>query len=171
MIPLQDYLIHYILRFADESKIPIQVHTGLQEGYGNYITNADPTLLLGLFNEYKRVRFDIFHGGYPYCNELVAIVKNFQNVYANLAWLHIISLTAARLYLHQLIEAVPSNKVFGFGGDYIFIGGMYGHLQIAKENIARVLFEKVQEEYFSEKEEIDYARKMLYDNAKDFYNL
>lgn len=170
MIPLQDYLIHYILKLAESIDIPVKIHTGLQEGR-NIVTNSNPTLLLDVFNEYKKVRFDILHGGYPYINEMVSIGKELQNVYLDTCWLQIVSPTAARLYLAQLIEAVPSNKVFGFGGDYYLVEGAYGHLKITQENIARVLCQKLEEGYFNRKEAINYAKKILYENPKEFFKL
>ncbi len=163
MVPLQDYLLHYILKFAESIDIPVKIHTGLQER-DNYITNSNPTLLLEIFKEYKKVRFDILHGGYPYINEMICIGKEFQNVFIDMSWLHVISPTAAKHFLNQLIEAVPSNKVFGFGGDYFLIEGAYGALQFAKENIARVLQQKISEGYFNAREALNYARKILYDN-------
>ena len=101
------------------------------------------------------------HGGYQYMNETISIAKIFSNVYIDTCWLHIISLTSARLFLNQLIEAVPSNKVFGFGGDCYIIEGAYGNLLITKENIARVPYSKIKEGYFNKKEAINYANKIL----------
>ncbi|MHB8278511.1 MAG: amidohydrolase family protein [Candidatus Humimicrobiaceae bacterium] len=80
MHSLQDYLIHYTLRVAESINLPVKIHTGMQEGH-NFVTNSNPVLLLDVFNEYKKVKFDIMHGGYPYTNEIVCIGKVFQNVY------------------------------------------------------------------------------------------
>ncbi|MDP3063302.1 MAG: hypothetical protein Q8O40_08860, partial [Chloroflexota bacterium] len=49
--PLQDYMMHQVIRAAIDAKLPIQIHTGLQEGNENIITNSDPTLLINLFVE------------------------------------------------------------------------------------------------------------------------
>ena len=72
--------------------------------------------LVNLFIEYREAKFDLFHGGYPYTGELLALAKNFPNVYLDLCWLHIISPTAAVCMLHEAIETVPVNKIFAFGG-------------------------------------------------------
>ena len=170
MMPLQDYLLHYILKFAESADVPVKIHTGLQER-DNYITNSNPTLLLEIFKEYKKVRFDILHGGYPYINETICIGKEFQNVFIDISWLHIISPTAAKHFLNQLIEAVPSNKVFGFGGDYFLIEGAYGSLQFAKENITEVLKQKISDGFFNANEAINYAKNILYDNPKEFFKI
>ena len=170
MIPLQDYLIHYVLELSESINIPIKIHSGLQEGY-NFVTNSNPTLLLEVFNEYKRVRFDILHGGYPYSDEMVCICKVFPNVYLDISWIHIVTPTATKQLLHKLIEAVPSNKVFGYGGDYAIIEGAFGILIYTRENIAHVLYQKIEEGYFNKKEALTYAKKILYENPKEFFNI
>jgi len=167
--PLQDFMVHKIIQLAEAKRLPIQIHTGLQEGNENIITNSNPTLLTNLFREYNEVRFDVFHGSYPYTGELAALAKNFQNVYIDMCWHHIISPYGARQALAEWLDTVPWNKIFGFGGDYIFAEGVYGHSVIARENIARVLTEKVKEGIFSEEKAIYLAQKLLRDNAYEFF--
>jgi hypothetical protein len=59
----------------------------------------------------------------------------------------------------------------GFGGDYIFVEGAYAHSRIARENIARVLIEKVEEGYLNEEEALKIAFRLLRDNPKELFNL
>ena len=73
--------------------------------------------------------------------------------------------------LHEWIETVPGNKIFGFGGDYGFVEGIYGHSVIARENVAQVLAEKVEEGYFDESEAIESGKKILRDNAYEFFRI
>ena len=101
--PLQDYMMHQVIRAAIQAGLPIQIHTGLQEGNENIITNSRPTHLVNLFIEYREARFDLFHGGYPYVDELATLAKNFANVYPDLCWVHLISPEAGRRQLHELI--------------------------------------------------------------------
>ena len=169
--PLQDFLMHQVIQRAVEAKLPIQIHTGLQEGSGNIITNSNPTHLINLFIQYPQAQFDIFHASYPYTGELTTLAKNFPNVYGDLCWMHIISPYAARRILSEWIETLPSNKIFGFGGDYLIVEGAYAHAQIARDNITRVLAEKVEEDYFSLPEALDFARKILRDNPAEVFNL
>ncbi len=169
--PLQDFLMHAVIQRSIEAKLPIQIHTGLQEGTGNIITNANPTHLVNLFIEYPQAKFDVFHASYPYTGELTTLAKNFPNVYADLCWMYIISPYAARRVLSEWIETVPSNKIFGFGGDYVIVEGAYAHARMARDNIARVLAEKVQEHYFSPSEAVEFARRILRDNPLEVFNI
>lgn len=168
---LEDYIMHSFVQIAGELDIPIQIHTGLQEGNGNLISNSNPVLLTNLFLEYPKTRFDIFHASYPYAGELCALAKNFSNVYVDLCWAHIISREYTVAIIEELIETVPANKVFGFGGDFIFVEGTYGHLKMARENIARALANKIIKGYLNREEALVIAKRLLYDNAKEFFKL
>ena len=169
--PLQDYLVHQIIRAAIERDLPIQIHAGLQEGNENLLTNSNPTHLANLFIEYREAKFDLFHGGYPYLGEALALAKNFPNVSLDLCWLHIISPTASARMLHEAIETVPANKIFAFGGDFIIPEGAYGHSVLARQVVSRVLTEKVEEGYLSEAEALSLAGRMLRDNPAGFFRL
>lgn len=169
--PLQDYMMHQVIRCAIEQGRPIQVHTGLQEGNGNVLANSRPTLLVNLFQQYPRARFDLFHAGWPYSGELAALAKNFQNVYADMCWVYAISPWDAAAILHQWLETIPVAKILGFGGDWIIVEGAYGHSRIARQVVARVLAEKVEDGYVSACEALEFGRRILRDNAKELFGL
>jgi hypothetical protein len=168
---LQDFCIRYILDFAEENNIPIQVHTGLQEGHGNYVANSHPLLIVNLLLEYRRLRFALFHGGYPFMREVISIAKNFQNAYLDMCWLHIISRKAAKDFLEEALEAVPLSKIFGFGGDFMNVEGTYAHLKIARQNISSVLTKLIEEERIDKKEALKISKMILYDNPSIFYKI
>jgi predicted TIM-barrel fold metal-dependent hydrolase len=169
--PLQDYLIHQIVRAAIDKALPIQVHTGLQEGNENLLANSDPLHLTNLFIEYREARFDLFHGAYPFTGRALALAKNFPNVYLDLCWLPIISPRAYARVLHEAIETVPLNKIFAFGGDFIIPEGAYGHSVIARRVVSRVLGEKVEDGDLTEEEAVGVAERILRDNPAALYNL
>jgi hypothetical protein len=164
LLPLQDYLVHLIIQEAERRGLPVQIHTGLQEGNENIVTHSRPTHLVNLFMEYGDARFDIFHGSWPYSSELGALAKNFPNVYIDMCWMHVISESRARSALSEWLDEVPASKIMGFGGDYAFVEGAYGHAVMAKENIARVLALKVEERAFGLDEAKRIATWLLRDN-------
>lgn len=141
--PLQDYMMHKVLDNAAQLQLPVQVHAGLQEGNGNVISNSNPVHLTNLFLKYPTIKFDVFHGGYPYGPELAVIAKNFQNVYVDMCWLHMISPEYSVKYLVELLDTVPANKILGFGGDNVSVEPVYGHLKMARHNVASALTHKV----------------------------
>ena len=157
--PLQDYLMHQVVRVAADYNLPIQIHTGILEGNGNYLAQTNPVHMTNVFMLYPQAKFDIFHIGYPYQSELGVLAKMFPNVYPDFCWAHVINPWAARQTLHEWLETVPGNKILGFGGDYLFVEGAYAHSVIARDNIARVLAEKVEYGYF----DLDEAGRLAYD--------
>ncbi|MCW4048206.1 MAG: amidohydrolase family protein [Candidatus Bathyarchaeota archaeon] len=163
--PMQDYLVHVAIQEAEKRGLPIQIHTGLHEGNENIVSNSNPELLVNLFMEYRDAKFDIFHGSWPYCGQLGALAKNFQNVYIDMCWMHIISPNKSRSQLHEWLDEVPVNKILGFGGDYLFVEGAYGHAVIARDNVARVLSRKVDEGDYSMEQAKKYASWILRENA------
>jgi len=169
--PLQDYLMHQVVRRAIEYHLPIQIHTGLQAGNGNFLANSNPLHLVNLLVEYPEARFDLFHAGYPYQGRMATLGKNFPNAYVDLCWVHVISPWVARQTLHEWIETVPANKIFAFGGDYIFVEGAYAHSRMARDNVARVLAEKVETGYLAEDEAVGLAHKLLRENAARFFRI
>lgn len=166
---IQDYLIHKIIREAMKRNLPIQIHTGLHEGNENILSNSNPELLTNLFMEYKEARFDVFHGGWPYCDELGALAKNFPNVYIDMCWMHIISPSRSQTALSQWLDEVPANKILGFGGDYLFVEGVYGHSVIARNNVAKVLASKVNDGVYSLDQGKKYAQWLLRENALQLF--
>ncbi len=168
---LSDFMMHFFLSAAGAKTMTVQIHTGLQEGNGNTLSNSDPILLNNLFGFYPEVRFDLFHIGYPFERKLIALCKNFQNVYIDMCWAHIISPNASVAALCEMIDTVPLNKISGFGGDYCFIDGVYGHSVLAKQNIARALSIKIKEGVFDADTAVLTAEKLLYKNPKEIFGL
>jgi predicted TIM-barrel fold metal-dependent hydrolase len=169
--PLQDHLVHRLIGLAIKHDLPIQIHTGIQEGNGNVIANSNPTLLTNLFLEYREAKFDIFHGSYPYCSELSVLAKNFQNVFLDMCWLYVGSPAVSKRMLHEWIETVPSNKIMAFGGDYVIVEGTYAHSRMARKAVAEVLSEKVEEGYFSLEEAVGLSDNLLAQNAWNHFKL
>lgn len=66
---------------------------------------------------------------------------------------------------------VPNNKIFGFGGDYSIVEKVYGHLTLARRNIAAVLADKIEIGAMSRSEASVIGRRLLCDNPRDFYQL
>ncbi|HET6453200.1 MAG TPA: amidohydrolase family protein [Armatimonadota bacterium] len=169
--PLEDFIVHYCLEKCAEHDLPVKFHTGLQEGNGNDIKNSRAGLMTNLFLKYPKTRFDIFHISWPYTEELTAICKNFPNVYIDFCWAWIFNPPAARRYLGDMLETVPINKIHGFGGDYVFVEGTYGHSVIARREIAQVLAEKVEAGRFSEEFAVRAAQRMLRDNVLENFRI
>ncbi len=169
--PLSSYCMHTMLRIIEEKHMPLSIHTGLLTWGESDIRRSNPQLLIPLFKEYKGINFDLFHSGWPYVTEFEELGKSWPNVYLNQCWAHIISPEGARQQLSEMIECVPANKIFAFGGDSQTLEQAIGHLEIAKENCALVLAEKVLDGKYSETEAIEFAKRILRTNSIEFFKL
>jgi hypothetical protein len=103
--------------------------------------------------------------------EFVELGKSWPNAYLNLCWSHIITPEGTRRQLSEMIECVPVYKILAFGGDVSLPELTIGHLEMAKENCARVLAEKVRYGYFTEAEALEYAKRILRTNACELFKL
>ncbi len=169
--PLQDFMTRTLIGRAAERGLPIQIHTGLQEGNGNYLENSNPSLLTNVIMEYSDAQFDLFHAGYPYTGELTALAKYFTNVYADLCWVQAISPHAFKRTLHEWIDTIPANKIFAGGGDSNYVEGAYGHCTLARRLVAEVLAERVEQGAMDQAGALWYAGRILRENALEFFPL
>ncbi len=169
--PLENFMMHHCLSLAHARGLTYQFHTGLQEGHGNKLGNSDPELMCTVFMKYPAVTFDVFHIGYPYQHKLCALAKMFPNVIIDMAWAHVISPEACVRGLVEWLDAVPANKICGFGGDYLFPDGVVGHAAVARDNIARALAEKVEKGVFGVDRAREVANLLLIDTPARIFHL
>ncbi|MCJ7750539.1 MAG: amidohydrolase, partial [Armatimonadetes bacterium] len=93
------------------------------------------------------------------------------NVTVDMAWMHAISPEISIRALRDWVDLVPRNKVLGFGGDYQVVEKVYGHLVLARENIAGALADKVEQGAITEKDAGAWARALLWENPRAVYAL
>lgn len=167
----QNYMMHFILRYCGRNDLPIQIHTGFHDGNGNRITNSDVSMLANLFIEYPDTRFDIFHISYPYQHVVGALAKTFPNVYIDMCWAHIISPSVCVRMLEEWIDVVPLNKICAFGGDYLFIDGVYANLLMTRDNMAKALANMIDNGIFGMDEAKWAARLWLHDNPSSIFKI
>jgi predicted TIM-barrel fold metal-dependent hydrolase len=169
-VKLQDFIAHEIVRQCRELNLVVQVHTGIQAGIGNYLEKSNPLHLTNLFFGYPDVKFDVFHGGYPFCGEIGVLAKSFPNVYLDFCWMPIISPSATRRHLREWIETVPGSKLL-WGGDAHTPEEGYGTAAFARDTVAATLAEAVDDDYISMKTALDLAHMILRENALDLFNI
>jgi uncharacterized protein len=168
---IEDLIMHYLCKKCGEYQLRMKFHTGLQEGNGNNITNSRAALLINLFSKYPDTHFDMYHISYPYQEELACIAKNFSNVTIDFCWMWIINPAAGRQALSNMLDTVPATKIHGFGGDFVFVEGTYGHAVMARREITRVLCEKIEEGRFSEEYALEVADLLLRENPIENFTL
>jgi uncharacterized protein len=168
---LENYLMRRQVEACIEVDMPVVIHTGYQAGLRNDIRNARATLLWSLLRDYPEARFDLFHGSFPYTDDMIVVGKYFPNVWLNMCWMHIMSPEVSQRALSGWLDAVPVTKIFAFGGDNRDVEHIVGHLELARANVAKVLAAKIMEGRMGEKDAIKVARLLFYENPKKFYGL
>jgi len=168
--PLQDYMFHWIIKKSIEYDLPIQIHTGYLAGDGNYLENSNPLDLNNLFIDYPEAKFILFHGGYPWTSEYIALGKMFPNVYLDLVWLPQISREKAVLALDEILDCVPYNKLF-WGGDCAFIEESTGSLEFGKSVVAETLSKRVERDLLTEDVAYDIVKRIFRENAVEVFKL
>jgi uncharacterized protein len=165
---LRQYIFDEAVRMAVANDMVIAVHTG----YWGDFRNLNPMNMIPVLQRYPQGRFDIYHAGFPFVREALMLGKGFPGVWLNYCWTHIISQNFARQALDEALDLIPVNKIIAFGGDYITpVENIYGHLVMARENIAYVLAKRIKEGIMTEGQAVDIARMWFWDNPKQLYNI
>jgi predicted TIM-barrel fold metal-dependent hydrolase len=168
MNPLRDYLVEQMLRLAGEQELVVAVHAGMWGDFRDLASHH----MIPIFMRSPRTRFDLYHMGMPAVRTTGVIGKNQPNVWLNLAWTHVISPVMTRAALDEYIDLVPVNKIIAFGGDYGKpVEKVYGHLAMAREDVAMVLGRRVDAGLMSEQQAVTIARKWFFDNPMELYRL
>lgn len=167
---LQDFLFHWILDKAAAYNLPVQIHTGYLAGTGNQLDNGKPTKLNNLFLQHPKTKFDLFHGGFPWTGEFVALGKMFPNVYLDLVWLPQISKKRALVTFDEMLDCVPYNKIL-WGGDCQFIEESAGSLEFGKQVVCEVLTTRIVNGQMDETSAKNIISAVFRENALEIFNL
>ena len=170
MKAFQDFIMHRIMENAAKYDLPVQIHTGLLAAGKNVLANTNPLHLTNIFLEFPHVKFDIFHGGFPFMGEIGAQALMFPNVYLDTCWLPLISYESFKNALNEWLSHVPAGKIL-WGGDCSCAEGAYGALYMVQHGLCDVLARKIQEGTFDEEYALEVARAILHDNASRLFNL
>ena len=171
MRPLHDYMIHQFVEIDGALDVPIVFHTGLQTSVGHNPDDSRPLRLWNLFHRYRKTDFVILHAGFPWMEEAAMLAKQYPNAYLDMAWAHLMSPEIATRALKTWVDMVPMNKVMGFGGDYGVVEKVYGHLTLARQNIACALAAKVETGALTLPRAKAWIQAILWDNPKRVYRL
>jgi len=170
--PLDDYLFHRFMEMARDLEWPVQIHTGHMAGIRNDIAKTNAVLFTPVLELHRDVRFDLFHGNWPFMGEYLYLGKNYPNVHLDLCWLHIIDPVYARNLLSEGLTTVPHSKFHAFGGDYCDeILHAAAHLSIARDVVASALAERVATGWLNEDQALAVAADWFFNNPNEFFNL
>ena len=165
---VRDHLIELGVEMAAEIGWTVAVHCGM---WGDF-RDLDAQHMIPFVQRHPDVRFDFYHLSMPNVRPCMVIAKNFPNVFLNFCWTHIISQRMTCSALDECMDLVPLNKIIAFGGDYARpVEKVYGHLVMAREDIAAVLGRRVDDQFMGLDEAKHIAHQWFYENPKSIYGL
>jgi len=165
LMRVQNHVFFRMCEMAGELGMPMQCHVGL-----GILDRTRAIHLLEVIEANSDTKFVLFHGSYPYLEDVYALCHNFQNVYADLCWLPLISPSAAERFVNEYIE-VGGGATLTWGCDTWCSEESLGALLSAREILCKVAAEKIQSGYFREADGLDFLRGVFHDNAKAIYDL
>lgn len=144
---------------AEDLDIPVSIHTS---GFGPYLPSfrsaaGNPLLLEEVLRRHPKLRIYLENSGYPYLGEMIAMMYQYPQLYADLSTMTwIIPRTAFYGYLEGLIDAGLGKRLM-FGSDQMRWPEMIG------DGIAAI----EEADFLSDTQK----RDILYNNAARFLRL
>ena len=150
---------------AAEAGLPFQIHTGLGQ--------LRKTRALGLVDAIEanpETKFVLFHGSYPWTDDIAALVHNFPNVYPDLCWLPLISTSRAVAFVKEMVELGTADKLT-WGCDAHHGEESYGALLAARHVLAKAFSELVADDWMDEEEARVYCERIFDQNPRNLYGV
>ncbi len=170
--PLDDYLFHSFMRMAKKLDLPVQIHTGHMAGFRNDIVKTNAANFTSVLELHRDVKFDLFHGNWPYLGELLYLAKNYPNVAIDCCWVNIIDPFYTEQLMANSIVTVPHAKIHGFGADYgDSVEYAAAHLMVARDVIAGALARSVSRGWLDRSGASNVAADWLFNNPNAFFKL
>ncbi|HHY83373.1 MAG TPA: amidohydrolase family protein [Clostridiales bacterium] len=169
--PLEDFLFHQFMHLADKYRLPVQIHTGHMAGLRNEIAKTNPANFTNALELHQNVKFDLFHGGWPFMGEFLFLGKNYPNVYLNMCWANAIDPLYSIEFFKRALFTVPHAKILGFGGDTGTLEMTIGYIELAKDNIAYALSDMIDMGWIDMDSAKSISADWLYNNPEDLFGL
>lgn len=163
MIDFQNYIFYDICKFAAEHQIPIQCHTGL-----GLLYQTSAIYLQEVISDNPDTKFTLFHGNYPWMDDLCGLVCTYRNVYVDFCWLPIISTCEAGRFLEKIMDIGDISKIC-WGCDTWLAENSYGALLAMKHVLGTVLGKKIDSGMLNYQSAENICQKILFENANQLY--
>lgn len=163
---LGDWCLGCAAELAARHNLPIKIHTGYYAGNNRMpMDRIHASHLTALLAAYPQTRFVLMHTAYPFGGEVIALAKHFANVYADMCWAWSIDPHSSEAFVRQYLHAVPSNKLFVFGGDVGWPYASAAYAWQARRGLTRALQAEIDAGFVTESQAIVLARRWMRDNA------
>jgi uncharacterized protein len=160
------------VELAIEHNLPFKLHTGHHAGTGKMpIDWVRAGNLCPLLARYPEARFVLMHTAYPYGDELVSVAKHYPNVWVDLCWAWSIDPYSSTEFVRRFLHAVPSNKLFAFGGDTFWPTSAVAYSIQSRRGLQRALEAEIAAGDLTEQQAISVARRLMRENQYACFDL
>ena len=177
---VSSFALSCVLSLAEEFSLPFQVMLGVRRPVAGAappdyaISGFEPKMissLCPLFNDFSRVKFDVFLANRVQSHELTVVAKNYPNVHVSGYWWYAFYPTVIKQFLVERLQMLPRNKVNGFFSDAYVVEWSYAKASMVRLQLATVLTKMVEEGCFTEDLAKSLAVDLLASNPEQLYSL
>lgn len=160
-----DYILFEIAKLAEECSLPVQIHTGL-----GILDHTRAIGLRELLQAHPNVTFDLFHAGYPWTSDVLALLHNLKNVYVDLCWLPLLSTAEAKEFVKKALEISSAHRIC-WGCDTWVSEESTGAVLAIRHVLADALSDMILGGAMDMEYAQYIAKRILHDNAKELFAL
>lgn len=159
----QNYVFYDICAFAAKHQIPLQCHTGL-----GLLRKTSAIYLQDAISDNPDTKFVLFHGNYPWMDDLCGLVCTYRNVYVDFCWLPIISTAEAGKFLEKILSVGDLSKIY-WGCDTWISEDSYGALLAMRHVLCSFLDQQIEQGIMQYQDAVNICQKIMYQNAIQLY--
>ena len=180
IIKLRAYMLDFLSGLCEEYKLPFQLMLGVERdvysqgvpgGRDAFQTNGSLLGLKYLLNKYPRVKFPISVLSSTEDKELAVYSRIFPNVYASGHWWFENTYESIKGSLKNRLKLTPYTKLIGQYSDAYTTELIEAKMDMYRHVLSDVLAEYIEGKGINEKEALDIAKILLYDQPKEIFNL
>jgi len=161
-----DFVLNLLAKKAAEYDLVFQVHAGLARQ-----ATSHPWRLMWLIDSNPDTVFDLFHAGYPWMDDVLAMASERANLIVDSCWLPIISPSAAVRFYTEYPEVAFRADSLLWGGDNWHAEESYGAALTFKDCLAKAVSDKVEAGYWTRREGLRFAEGVMWRAAQRWFHI
>jgi len=161
-----DFILNLLAEKAAEYDLVFQIHTGLA-----LQSTSQPWRLMWLIDNNPDTTFALFHAGYPWLDEVLAMSSERPNLIVDTCWLPIISPSAAVRFYREYPEIAHRSDTLLWGGDNWHVEETYGAALTFKDCLAKAIADKVEGGYWTRREALRFAEGVMWRAAETWFDI
>ncbi len=161
-----DFILNLLAQKAAEYDLVFQIHAGLA-----LQATSHPWRLMWLLDSNPDTTFDLFHAGYPWLGDVLAMASERANLIVDTCWLPIISPSAAVRFYNEYPEVAYRSDTLLWGGDNRHAEETYGAALAFKDCLAKAVADKVESGYWTRREGLRFAEGVMWQAGETWFDV